>query len=134
MRGLKDYATPIAVLILAAVMLFDHCTQITVVPSDPSVNIDAGALGKAYATDLVATYADAWNAAATTLEQGKTVSEAQKALQDTWKDGRTKAFKAKVEPALSQMLPEGTEPADAAKRAQVVQLWRAFAKGLTKAR
>jgi hypothetical protein len=134
MRGLKDYATPIAILILAAVMLFDHCAQTPVVPSGPSVHVDGETLGKAYATDLLATYADGWNAAATTLEKGKTVSEAQKALQDTWKDGRTKAFRARVEPVLSQMLPEGTEPADTAKRAQVAQLWRAFAKGLTKAR
>jgi hypothetical protein len=134
MRALKDYATPVSVLILASVLLYDHFALRIATPIDPTMNVNGQVLGKAYSAALVASYADAWNAAATTLEQGKSVSEAQKTLQDTWKDGRTKAFKAKVEPGFAQVLPEGTEPGDAAKRSQVAQLWRAFAKGLTGAR
>ena len=131
MRAIKDYATPISVLIMAGVMLYDHLapTNVTpVVPVDPTVN--GQTLGKEYGTALLASYADAWNAAATTLESGKTVAEAQKSLQDTWQEGRSKAFQAKVAPAFSQILPAGTEPADATKRTQVAQLWRAFATGL----
>jgi hypothetical protein len=134
MRALKDYATPVSVLILAAVMLYDHFAPTITAPTDPTVNVNGQALGKAYSAALLASYADAWNAAATTLEEGKSVSEAQKTLQDTWKDGRTKAFRAKVEPGFAQVLPEGAEPGDTAKRTQVAQLWRAFAKGLTGAR
>ena len=134
MSALKDYATPVSVLILAAVLLYDHFAPKIATPVDPTVTVNGQVLGKAYSAALVASYADAWNTAATTLEQGKSVSDAQKTLQDAWKDGRTKAFKAKVEPGFAQVLPEGTEPGDAAKRSQVAQLWRAFAKGLTGAR
>ena len=128
MRALRDYATPVSVLILAGVMLFDHFTQPTI-PA-PAPTLDGQSLGKAYAPALVTTYADAWIAAAQSLEEGKSVADSQKALQDAWKDGRTKAFKAKVEPSLAQILPAGQEPSDPAKRAQVAALWRAFASGL----
>jgi hypothetical protein len=79
---------------------------------------------------LLATYADAWLAAAKTLEEGKPIAEAQKTLQDAWKAARVKAFSEDVAPVFAVVLPEGTEPTSPDKRAQVIDLWRSFAKGL----
>ncbi len=96
----------------------------------PSETAELKALGKSYASVLATTYAAAWRAAAETLENGGTVAQAQKVLQDEWTERRVRAFKAEVAPVLSRILPEGTEPADAAARARVVTAWRAFAAGL----
>lgn len=128
MRALKDFLTPLAIFALAGVLLYDRLAPRNDTPVDPTVN--GAALGRAYGPVLVATYADAWIAAASTLDEGKSIAEAQKVLQDTWKDGRVKAFKADVQPGFALVLPEGTEPSDPAKRSQVSDLWRAFARGL----
>lgn len=128
MTALKDALTPLAILLLAGVVVYDHVSGRPGPAPAPTVN--GLALGKAYAPVLLTTYADSWLAAAKTLEEGKPVAEAQKTLQETWKEARIKAFTAEVAPGFAVVLPEGTEPANAAKRAQVAELWRAFAKGL----
>jgi hypothetical protein len=115
-------------VILAAVAVYDHLAPRRAAVPVPAV--DGVALGKAYAPALAATYGDAWMAAAQALEDGKPVAEAQKALQETWKDGRVKAFTNQVAPGFARVLPEGTEPSSPQQRAQVVALWRAFAQGL----
>jgi hypothetical protein len=132
LRAFKDYATPVALLILAGVVLFDHFALLALPRPEPAIN--AQALGRSYAPSLVAGYADAWLAAAKALEDGRSVAEAQGTLQESWKDARVKAFREEVAPVFALVLPEGTEPADAAKRAQVALLWRSFAKGLKGAR
>ncbi len=128
MRILKEWLTPMALVVMSAVMLHDHFSP-RVSPT-PESTVNGATLGRAYAPVLLSTYADAWVAAAKTLEEGKSVSEAQKTLQDTWKDARVQAFKGDVLPGFSLVLPEGTEPSEATKRTQVAELWRAFAKGL----
>jgi hypothetical protein len=128
MKTLKDLVTPVAILILAGVLLYDHFSPRDVPDPDPTVN--GVALGKTFAPALVSTYADSWVSAAQCLEDGKSVADAQKVLQDSWKDARVKAFVSEVGPGFSIVLPEGTEPTNIAKRAQVVELWRSFAKGL----
>lgn len=117
--------------LLAAAGVTGYCTRPFnngAVPTDPLV--EAATLGRDYAPRLAATYADGWEAAATTLERGGTVTDAQKALQTQWSAGRTRLFKAAVEPAFARTLPAGTEPPDGASRARVAALWRAFAAGL----
>lgn len=131
MRSLRDYATPLALTLLSGVLLFNRFFPPTEAPAAPSVN--AVALGRAYAPRLVDSYAEGWIAAAKAVEEGRSVAEAQKSLQDAWKEARTKAFVAEVQPGLSLVLPEGTEPSDASKRAEVGELWRAFARGLKSA-
>ena len=128
MRAFKDYGTPVSLLILSGVVLFDHVSLLAMPRPEPAIN--AQVLGRAYAPSLVNSYADGWVAAAKTLEEGKSVAEAQKALQETWREARLQAFRTEVAPVFAIVLPEGTEPADATKRAQVAILWRAFAKGL----
>jgi len=128
MKTLKELATPLAFLILAGVILYDRMGPHATPTPTPAVN--GAALGKAFAPVLASTYADAWLAAARTLEEGKSVAEAQKVLQDTWKDARSRKFVAEVGPGFSLVLPEGTEPNSPEKRAQVVDLWRSFARGL----
>jgi hypothetical protein len=64
------------------------------------------------------------------MEQGKTVTEAQSALQTTWQEARIKAFTTRIAPEFSKVLPEGQEPTNPADRAEVVKLWRDFAAGL----
>ena len=51
---------------------------------------------------LVATYADAWVAAAKATRRRQVRRRSQKTLQDTWKDARIKAFKAEV---AARLLP-----------------------------
>ncbi|MGE3820970.1 MAG: hypothetical protein AB7I30_16280 [Isosphaeraceae bacterium] len=128
MRILRDYATPLALLLLSGVLLFNRFYPAVETPLEPSVN--ALALGRAYAPKLVDSYAEGWLAAAKAIEEGKPVVEAQNALQEAWKAARAKAFAAEVQPGMSLVLPEGTEPSDAKKRSEVAELWRAFARGL----
>ncbi len=124
----KDWLTPLALVVMSGVMLHDHLSPQVVPAPAPAVN--GVTLGRTYAPVLLAGYADAWVAAAKALDEGKSVSDAQKALQDTWKDARIKAFRQEVMPGFAVVLPEGTEPTDPVKRSQVADLWRSFAKGL----
>jgi hypothetical protein len=128
MKTLKDAVTPLVMLILTATILYDHFSPRSAPAPAPTVN--ATALGRTYGPVLLSTYADAWLAAAKVLDEGKPVAEAQKTLQETWKTVRVKAFTEEVAPVFGLVLPEGTEPASPEKRAQVVELWRSFAKGL----
>jgi hypothetical protein len=123
----RDLLTPLAVLILAGVVAYDHFAP----KSAPAPStVDGQALGLGFAPTLASSLGDAWLIAADALESGKSVGEAQKALQDAWKEARVKAFAAKVAPEFALVLSEGTEPTAPAKRAEVVKLWRDFASGL----
>ena len=128
MRTFKEFLTPASILVLSGVLFYNHTTYRPGPAPAPTVN--GVALGKTFAPALSTTYADGWLAAAKVLEDGKSVADAQKALQETWKEARAKAFVAEVAPGFSVVLPEGTEPTSPERRAQVVELWRAFAKGL----
>ena len=96
----------------------------------PRTMVDGAALGRNYAVAVTTTLSDAWTAAADAVAQGKTITEAQKILQDKWKADRTAVFTAKVAPTFVSVLPEASEPKDDAQRAAVVTLWRSFARGL----
>ena len=133
MKTLKDLLTPLAVLVLAGVVGFDHLAHRQAPTPPPVPTVNGQALGRAYAPLLLASYSDAWLAAAQTLEDGKPVAEAQKTLQDTWKDARVKAFTNHVGSSFARVLPEGAEPTTPEQRAEVVKLWRDFARGLTAA-
>lgn len=132
MKNLKDALTPMLLLVLVATSLYDRIApRPAPAPSPaPTPAVNGAALGKAYGPALLSTYADAWLAAAQAVEDGKAIAEAQKALQDSWKDARARAFTAQVSPGFALVLPEGTEPSSPDKRAQVAELWRSFAKGL----
>jgi hypothetical protein len=134
MQALKKFLTPVSILILSGVALFDHLGPHRASAPMPASSVDGVVLGKAYAPALVSTYGDAWMAAAKALEDGKPIAEAQKALQDTWKDARIKAFTSQVAPSFARVLPEGAEPSAPQKRAEVVELWRSFARGLKRGR
>lgn len=132
MRFTKALLTPLSILTLAGVILYDRESRRAALVEGPR---DGGeALGRAYAPVLVTTYANAWVVAAETLEQGKSIADAQRALQESWKEGRVKAFTAQVQPRFSTVLPDGVEPSDRVKRAQVAELWRSFARGLNEGR
>jgi hypothetical protein len=130
MKTLKELLSPLSFLLLAGVVVFDHLAPNRAPAPPPVPVVDGRVLGKTYAPILLASYADAWLAAAKTLEEGKSVSEAQKALQDTWKDERVKAFTDHVAASFALVLPEGAEPSTPEKRTEVVELWRDFARGL----
>lgn len=118
----------IAMLAVASVNAFGGRPSRPVANAETAVN--GAALGRDYARVLAETYADAWRAAAETLEKGGTVADAQKVLQGAWTASRVKAFKSRVAPQFARVLPEGEEPTDAASRARVATLWRSFASGL----
>jgi hypothetical protein len=128
----RDYVILALAMALTGVATYEVTTRLPHAAPSPTPAVDGAKLGRAYATTVVATLSDAWDAAADALGQGKTVAEAQAALQQTWQAGRAKAFAAAVTPEFSRVLAEGAEPKDDAQRAQVVALWRAFAAGLKK--
>lgn len=124
----RDLITPLLVIGLAGVIAFDHF-----LPHDRDARpalVDGKALGRSFAPLAASALADGWIAAADAMDSGKSVAEAQAILQAAWKEARVKAFAAKVAPALGVVLPEGAEPNDPAKRAEVSKLWRDFAAGL----
>ena len=128
MRILKWLGAPTMVLLLSLVLLYDRIKTEVCFQAVPSVS--AVELGRSYGPTLVASYADAWLAAANALEEGKTVEEAQAVLQSTWKQSRIKAFREGVQPRMSLILAEGAEPATSQQRAEVVKFWRDFSVGL----
>jgi hypothetical protein len=130
LKTLKEILTPLSVLILAGILVYDRMVPRPVPAPTPVPAVSGLALGKAYATVLLSTYGEAWLAAARSLEEGSSVADAQKALQESWKEARAKAFSDHVGTRFALVLPEGSEPASPEKRAQVVQLWRDFARGL----
>jgi hypothetical protein len=136
MKILSEILTPVSILILSGVMVFDRLVprHVAVPEPLPVAAVNGVALGRDYAPILVSTYGDAWLAAARALEEGKPVAEAQKTLQDAWKQARVRAFADHVAPRFTLVLPEGAEPSTPQERARVVQLWRDFARGLNKGR
>ena len=128
-KALRDFATPVALMVVAGVLLFVHYSG-PGPPPTPDATVNGAALGRAFAPKLVAGYAEAWVAAAKVIEDGGTVAAAQGVLRDAWLKSRNDAFTTEVEPGFAIVLPAGTEPADAAKRRQVALLWRSFASGL----
>lgn len=130
MKTPKDWLILVLGMALAALTTYEVVTRQAHPAPSPAAVVDGAKLGRAYATTVVATLSDAWNAAADSLGQGKTMAEAQAALQQNWQAARAKAFVAAVAPEFAKVLTEGAEPKDDAQRAQVVALWRAFARGL----
>jgi hypothetical protein len=128
-KTFKDWSILVLGMTLAAMTTFEVVTRVYRPSSIPAA-VDGAKLGRAYAPQVVSTLSDAWNAAADALGQGKSVAEAQAALQQSWQAARAKAFAASVAPDFSKVLAEGVEPKDDAQRAQVVALWRSFARGL----
>ena len=127
-RLFSEFLTPTLVLILGGVVLYDHLAIREPAAVSPVVN--GKILGQKFAGAVAGSFGDAWLLAADTLEQGKSVADAQVALQTGWQDGRTKAFTLLVTPEFSKVLLEGTEPATPAQRTEVIKLWRDFAAGL----
>ena len=125
---LRDYLTPLLVLVVGGIVVHDHLVPRE--PAGPISVVDGKALGRKFAATVPGTFGDAWQTAAATLEGGKSVAEAQAALQAKWQEGRAKAFATQVAPDFTRVLGEGEEPTDPTQRAQVVQLWRDFAAGL----
>jgi hypothetical protein len=99
-------------------------------PPAPAAAVDAAALGKAYVPILGATYGEAWQAAGNTVADGGTIADAQKVVQETWRDARERAFAARITPAFARVLPEGAEPATPEKRAEVARMFHDFGAGL----
>ncbi len=125
---IQGVLTPLAVLVIAGVVAYDHF--VPPVPATPQSIVNGKALGRSFAPSVSSSLGDAWLAAADALEQGKDIADAQTSLQAAWQAARIKAFTAQVAPEFSKVLPEGAEPTDPSKRAEVVKLWRDFAAGL----
>jgi len=123
----RDVLTPVAVLLIGGLVAYDHLAG-REPAAGPAVN--GRAVGRAFAPTMAPRFGDAWLAAADALEKGKTVAEAQATLQATWQESRAKAFAAVVAPEFRKVMPEGSEPTDPARRAEVIKLWRDFASGL----
>ena len=124
----QSILTPLAVLLMAGVLVHDHLQGVG--PNVPSVVVNGRGLGRSYAPQVASSLGDAWLAAADAIERGQSMTEAQAALQKAWQDSRVRAFSAGVAPEFSRVLPEGQEPTDPVLRARVVKLWRDFAAGL----
>ncbi len=132
MKFVREILTPFLLILLTGIVVYDHVLEWggPGTPPSPDARVDGRKLGRGYAAALADTYADAWDAGAAALEQGKSVAAAQKTLVETWKRARASVFKTQVAPAMARVLPEGHEPGDPAVRAAVVKLWKDFARGL----
>lgn len=131
MKTFKDWLILGMGLALAALATFDVVSRFHAAPAPTTVpTVDGAKLGRAYAKTVVSTLSDAWNAAADAVGQGKTMAEAQAALQQNWQAARSKAFAASTAPEFAKVLADGAEPKDEAQRGEVAALWRAFARGL----
>ncbi|MDX2035966.1 MAG: hypothetical protein SFX72_04895 [Isosphaeraceae bacterium] len=132
MKSWQKYVMPVLVLVLAGIVAHDRIFvgRGDRVGPEPKVGVDAAALGRAHGPVVVRALADAWEAAALSVEGGGSVAEAASLLQDRWRTARVEAFTAKVAPEFAKVLPEGTEPQSPEQRAAVVSLWRDFARGL----
>ena len=95
--------TPLSILILSGAIVYDGTPTRLGQAARPAVNGET--LGRTYAPILVADYAEAWFAAARVIEEGKSVSKAQTALQDTWKAARIQSFRGK---RLARILPRAS--------------------------
>ena len=133
----RDYLTPLAVFIMALVMVVDRLEPgpaPTPLPApapapSPSPAPNLTATGHSYGIKLASTYADAWELAADEVDQGKPIASVQADMQAAWKTARTASFADTVEPRLGAILPAGAEP-DAATRPAVSKSYRDLAAGL----
>ena len=128
-KTLRNSLLTIVLLVSSTSLIRERLATDTVSAATLQDN-NASALGRAYGPLLARTYAEGWIAAAKALEQGKSVEESQKELQQTWQEARNKAFRARLLPAFRKVLPEGVEPVDALERERVATFWRSFAAGL----
>jgi hypothetical protein len=134
---LADVVTT-ALVVLACLVGYDHFVieprhgppSPAPAPAPGGDDVDGAKLGRDYAPALVAVYSDAYEAAAALLEKGATMKQVQDSFVASWQKARVAKFEALVEPSFLRVLPEGTEPRDAAHRAAVVKLYRDFARGL----
>lgn len=124
---LREILMPLCVIAVMVIFAYDHFYPRQAV--GPAA-VDGKALARSYAASLAPDLAVGWAAAADALDRGKTVAESQAALQAAWQAARIASFSGKVGPAFAAVLPEGAEPTDPARRAEVVKLWRDFAAGL----
>ncbi len=128
-KSLRDILLTALLLIAGASIVQNWPTNDHVAAASPQ-ELNAVALGTAYRSMLANAYAEGWVAAAKALEGGKTIPEAQQVLQARWLDARNEAFRTRLKPSFTRILPEGTEPVSAEQRTRVATFWRSFAAGL----
>lgn len=96
----------------------------------PPPTVDAVTLGKSFAPKLAASLADGFETAATMIAAGTSVKEADEALKAKFQASRWAAYEQFVGPTFNAVVPDGTDPKDAAARAAFAKLHRDFAAGL----
>jgi hypothetical protein len=94
-------------------------------PAAPGV-----AIGRAYAPQLLETYAAAWEKGATQVAAGLSSADVATTFGADWQKARTDLFNRVLKPELNRVLPEGAPIADQAQRDAVAKLWRDVATGL----
>jgi hypothetical protein len=94
-------------------------------PAAPGV-----AIGRAYAPQLLETYAAAWEKGATQVAAGLSSADVATTFGADWQKARTDLFNRVLKPELNRVLPEGAPIADQAQRDAVAKLWRDVAAGL----
>jgi hypothetical protein len=88
------------------------------------------AIGRAYAPQLLETYAAAWEKGATQVAAGLSSADVATTFGADWQKARTDLFNRVLKPELNRVLPEGAPIADQAQRDAVAKLWRDVAAGL----
>jgi hypothetical protein len=116
-------------MIIAAVVYFGGRW-----PAPSPVAVDFKALGQEYAKALGPSYAPAWKGYAADLRAGKPMADATKAANDLWAKNRDAIFKAKLQPALSGVIPDGTadDKITPTQRAAMAAAAEDLAEGLEK--
>lgn len=107
-------------VLLAAILWTEWPTAAPVTPPGPVTppSVDLTPIGHDFGVTLVNTYADGLHSGRMATQAGKPMEDIMSAISGTWNAGHTAAFKAKVYPAVTAIVPDGQEP-DAAGRARL---------------
>ena len=92
------------------------------------------ALGRLYRPQLARAYAQAWEAGATALDSGQSISATLDEVAKNWTSARTALFDKLVAPEFARIVPESIKDSDVTptERAELAAAWRGFAAGLTR--
>lgn len=116
----------VAIAVLSLVVLWDNRGVLSYFWTD----VPAIKAGHRHRVDVCGAEADGFDAAGNIIAAGGKVEDALAALQQTSVTERQAAFLKKFSPPFADLVAAGSEPKDAATRAEYAQMFHDFATGL----
>jgi len=126
-------------LVALAIFVVTHLSSVpspsptpTPQPTPPPVTTSYVALGKAQASILKSSHADAWDAAAASLKAGQTVVQAQQVYAAKWSSEVKAQYDAQITPTQAAIVANPTAGITDIQRAELVKMMNDMATGLRK--